>query len=93
VGEALAIDLHRLILEYKPDGQELRVLYSRQDGTNPRTVIRRRKVLDLARRSLQKALKTLDIGDTVVLGSSAFMTREDALLSSASNNEQEARGV
>jgi hypothetical protein len=76
VGEALAIELHRLILEYKPDGPELRVLYSRQDGTNPRTVIRRRKVLDLARRSLQKAL---NIGNTVDLGSSAFMTREDAL--------------
>lgn len=78
MGEALAIELHRLILEYKPDGQELSVLYSRRDRINPRTVIRR-KVLDLARRSLQKVLKALDIGDTVDLGSSAFMTREDAL--------------
>lgn len=74
----MAIELHRLILEYKPDGQELSVLYSRRDRINPRTVIRR-KVLDLARRSLQKVLKALDIGDTVDLGSSAFMTREDAL--------------
>jgi hypothetical protein len=79
VGEALAIELHRLMLEYKPDGQELSVLYIRQDGTNPRTVMRRRKVLYLARRSLQKTLKALDIGDTFDLGSSAFMTREDAL--------------
>jgi hypothetical protein len=74
----LYTELHRLILEYKPNGNEVRVLYKHQDGTNPRTVIRRWKVLDLVRRSLQQTLKALDIGDAVDLGSSTFSTREDA---------------
>lgn len=39
--------LQRLVLTFRPDGLEARVLYRRQAGPNPGTVARRREVAQL----------------------------------------------
>lgn len=79
--------LRRLILEFKPDGLEARILYRRTDGPNPQTKARRREVEALARDGLTAALAALDAGDVEDLGTLGFTTREDTLfLTNSSSN-------
>lgn len=71
--------LRRLILEFKPDGHELRVLYRRKDGPNPGTARRRKEVQDLAAEALERALEALKEGPVESVGESGFSVREDVL--------------
>ena len=71
--------LQRLVLTFKPDGLEARVLYRRQAGPNPGTKVRRREVSELVRTGLQDALEALE-GDVEDLGTSGYEVREDVLL-------------
>ena len=80
--------LRRLILTIKPDGHELRVLYRTTSGTGPSTKKRRREVADLARSGLEQALEALDAGETEMVGTAGFTTREDRLLATASSDAQ-----
>ncbi len=70
--------LQRLVLTFKPDGLEARVLYRRQAGPNPGTKARRREVSELVRTGLQDALEALE-GDVEDLGTSGYEVREDVL--------------
>ena len=72
------MSLRRLILTFKPDGLEARVLYRRQAGPNPGTKARRREVSELVRAGLQDALEALE-GDVEDLGTSGYEVREDIL--------------
>ena len=71
--------LRRLVVEFKPDGQELRVLCRSTDGPGPYTKARQREVEQLARDGLTTALEALDAGDVADLGTSGFTIREDVL--------------
>ena len=70
--------LQRLVLTFKPDGLEARVLYRRKSGPNPGTKARRREVAQLARTGLLEALEALE-GDVEDLGTSGYEVREDIL--------------
>ncbi len=73
--------LQRLVLTFKPEGLEARVLYRRRgEGPNPGTAARRREVAQLTRAGLTAALTALDAGDVADLGTSGFTTREDTFL-------------
>jgi hypothetical protein len=78
--------LQRLVLTFKPDGLEARVLYRSKSGPNPGTKARRREVAQLARTGLLEALEAFGDGETVEdLGTSGYEVREDILgLSAAS---------
>ena len=76
--------LRRLILTIKPDGHELRVPYSRQDGPNPQPQPRRREVELLASGGLERALEALKEGPVECIGTAGFETREDTLSLEAS---------
>lgn len=71
--------LQRLVITFKPDGLEVRVLYRSKNGLNPGTKARRREVEDLAREGLRQALASL-AGDAELVGCSGFSQREDVLL-------------
>ncbi len=73
------MDLRRLILEFKPEGHEVRVLYRTRTGANPQTKARRREAAELARTGLEQALRALDRGETEDLGTSGYSVREDVL--------------
>jgi hypothetical protein len=84
------MNLRRLILDFKPDGIQVRALYKRQDGPNPGTAARRREVEALARAGLERALEALREGPVESVGEAGFETREDSLfLSGASNNAKQ----
>ncbi len=70
--------LQRLVLTFKPDGLEARVLYRSKSGPNPGTKARRREVAQLARTGLREALEALE-GDVEDLGTSGYEVREDIL--------------
>ncbi len=72
--------LHRLVLEFKPDGIQARVLYRTTSGAGPGTKARAREVRELTREGLHRALRALDAGDVADLGTSGFTTREDIFL-------------
>ncbi len=72
--------LQRLVLTFKPEGLEARVLYRSKAGPGPGTKARAREVLELTRTGLQRALTALDAGDVADLGTSGFTTREDTFL-------------
>ncbi len=79
--------LQRLVLTFKPEGLEARVLYRSKAGPGPGTKARAREVLELTRTGLQRALTALDAGDVADLGTSGFTQREDVLgLSTASSD-------
>jgi hypothetical protein len=71
--------LRRLVLEFKPDGIQARVLYKRQHGPGPNTKTRRREVAQLARSGLERALEALEASDVADLGTSGFEIREDVI--------------
>ncbi len=78
----MTAQLQRLILEFRPDGIQARVLYRRSEaGEGPQhgTAARRRAVQDLTRAGLEHALEALDAGDVADLGTSGFTQREDVL--------------
>ena len=70
--------LQRLVLTFKPDGLEARVLYRRQAGPNPGTKARRREVAQLARTGLLEALEAIE-ESVEDLGTSGYEVREDIL--------------
>ncbi len=74
--------LQRIILTFKPEGFEARVLY-RSDakaGPGPGTKARAREVRELTRTGLKRALEALDGSARVdVIGTSGFETREDTI--------------
>jgi hypothetical protein len=70
--------LRRLVIEFKPDGIQLRALYRSSTNTNPSTVRRRKEVQDLARCGLERALEGLQ-GRADVVGEAGFTQREDVL--------------
>ncbi len=72
--------LQRLVLTFKPEGLEARVLYRSKAGPGPGTQARRREVTELTRAGLKRALTALDAGDVEDLGTSGFTTREDTFL-------------
>ncbi len=72
--------LQRLVLTFKPEGLEARVLYRSKAGPGPGTKARAREVLELTRTGLQRALTALDAGDVADLGTSGFTQREDTFL-------------
>ncbi len=80
--------LQRLVLTFKPDGLEARVLYrSTPQGPGPGTKARRREVTTLIRTGLEQALEALDAGGVVDLGTSGFTTREDTILCTTGGGE------
>ncbi len=72
--------LQRLVLTFKPEGLEARVLYRTKDGPGPGTQARRREVRDLTRAGLLETLEALDAGAIEDLGTSGFTMREDTFL-------------
>ncbi len=80
--------LRRLIVEFREDGIRTRVLYRTQTNANPGTVRRRREVEALARDGLTAALAAFDAGETEMIGTAGFTTREDTLLATASSDAQ-----
>ncbi len=73
--------LQRIILTFKPEGLEARVLYRRGEageGPGPNTKARTREVRELTRTGLERALEALE-GRVDVIGTSGFETREDTL--------------
>ncbi len=72
--------LQRLVLTFKPEGLEARVLYRTTSGAGPGTKARRLEASELARAGLTRALAALDAGDVEDLGTSGFTTREDTIL-------------
>jgi hypothetical protein len=70
--------LERLVLHYRGGELVVRVLYRSEDGPNPGTKARIRRVAELARTGLQDALKALE-GGAECVGTSGFTTREDIL--------------
>ncbi len=71
--------LQRIVLTFKPEGLEARVLYRSSSGPGPGTKARRREVTELTRTGLLEALEALDAGDVKDLGTSGFTQREDVL--------------
>jgi hypothetical protein len=71
--------LRRLVVDFKPEGVQLRTLYRRKAGPGPGTKARVREVAELARVGLEHALDALDSSAVVDLGTSGFETREDVL--------------
>jgi hypothetical protein len=78
-GRPTMTELRRLILEFKPDGHELRVLYRTTTRANPGTDRRRREVEQLVRTGLERALEALREGPAEMVGTAGFTTREDSL--------------
>ncbi len=72
------VTLQRIILTFKPEGLEARVLYRTKDGPNPGTKARAREVRELTRAGLAAALEALE-GHVDVIGTSGFETREDTI--------------
>ncbi|MDP9479404.1 MAG: hypothetical protein M3R38_27655 [Actinomycetota bacterium] len=72
--------LERLVLTFKPEGLEARVLYRSEakDGPGPGTKARAREVRELTRTGLKRALEALE-GRVDVVGTSGFETREDTI--------------
>ncbi len=70
--------LQRIVLTFKPEGLEARVLYRTKASPGPSTKVRRREVTELTRSGLLEALEALD-GRVDVIGTSGFTTREDVL--------------
>jgi hypothetical protein len=70
--------LERLVLHYRGGELVVRVLYRSEDGPNPGTKARIRRVAELARTGLQDALEALE-GGAECVGTSGFTTREDIL--------------
>jgi hypothetical protein len=71
--------LRRLVVDFKPEGVQLRTLYRCKDGPGPGTKARVREVQRLARTGLEHALDALAAGAVVDLGTSGFEIREDVL--------------
>jgi len=86
--------VQRIVLTFKPDGHELRVLYrsEAQDGPNPGTKARAREVSGLVRTGLEQALAALE-GDVTMAGTSGFTQREDVLLARRSHSSDERKLV
>ncbi len=71
--------LSRLVLDFRPDGHELRVLYRTKAGPAPGTKARQREVTQLARDGLTRALAALEEGPVESVGTSGYEVREDTL--------------
>jgi hypothetical protein len=75
--------LRRLVVDFRPEGVQLRTLYRCEDGPGPRpgpgTKARVREASALARGGLERALEALAAGDAADLGTAGFETREDVL--------------
>ncbi len=70
--------LQHLLVEFKPDGIQVRTLYRQKDGPNPDTKARAREVTTLARTGLTQALEALE-GRVDVIGTSGYEVREDTI--------------
>lgn len=74
--------LQRLVLTFKPEGLEARVLYRTASGPNPgtaaRSAARRREVAKLTRTGLREALEALE-GRVDVIGTSGYEVCEDTI--------------
>ena len=79
------MQLKRLVVEFRGDDEYIvRTLYNPQeDGPNPGTKARMRKVQELTRTGLHNALEALE-GGTECVRTSVFTTREDVLLATTS---------
>jgi len=77
--------LQRLVIDYRSGEMVLRCLYRNQGGPNPGTKARTRAVAELARSGLEQALEALE-GRVDVVGTSGFMTREDVVLCTISDD-------
>jgi hypothetical protein len=73
------VTLQRLIITFKPDGHEVRVLYRRADGPGPGTKARRREVAELARDGLRSAVEALEERAVEMVGTARFEVREDII--------------
>lgn len=92
----MSVQLRRLVVEFKPDGIQLRTLYRSTDSYGPSTKARRRQVEQLVRTGLERTLKALDADDVADLGTSGFTTREDVLglpLASLDSEKQMKKGA
>ncbi len=79
--------LQRIVLTFKPEGLEARVLYRTKASPGPGTKARRREVRELTRAGLAEALEALDASDVEDLGTSGYEVREDVLgLATASSD-------
>jgi hypothetical protein len=70
--------LRRLVVDFKPEGVQLRTLYKRKAGPGPGTKTRARETAALARTGLEQALAALE-GPVEMVGTAGFETREDTL--------------
>lgn len=78
--------LQRLVLTFKPDDVEVRVLYRTTSGAGPSTKARAREVTALVRTGLEQVLAALE-GPVESIGTSGFTQREDVIgLSTASSD-------
>jgi hypothetical protein len=80
------MQLQRLVLDFRSAELVARVLYRTEGGSGPNTKARAREVANLTREGLRHALASLE-GDSEVVGTSGFTTREDVLLATTSPNE------
>ena len=82
----------RLVLTFKPEGVEIRMLYRTKDGPNPGTQARCREVTELARASLTQALEAIEAGAECV-GTSGFDVREDVLMATTPDADKLVKGA
>jgi hypothetical protein len=54
------VSLQRLVLTFRPDGIEIRILYRTKEDPNPGTETRAREVAELASTGLRKGLEALE---------------------------------
>lgn len=74
------MSLQRLVLTFKPEAVEIRVLYRTRSGPNPGTKARAREITQLARTGLEQVLETLREPQRVdVVGESGYEVREDVI--------------
>lgn len=79
------MSLQRLVLTFRSDGLEARVLYRTQASSGPSTKARQRAVTALVRTGLEQALETLEGSDIEDLGTSGYEVREDVIGLSATS--------
>ena len=76
---------HRLVLDFRTGELIVRCLYRTEGGASPNTKARQREVSVLVRAGLEQALEALE-GRVDVVGTSGFMTREDVVLCTISDD-------